>query len=201
MRPESGVRMSYSLWIAAAAVAALALLALYLRRNRGEHPMPDILRPGKPLPEFRAIDEQGNWMRSSQLVGSPTVILFVRGSWCPFCNEQVEKLTSYYKDIVDLGAKLIIVTPKPLQTTRRVARFFEVEFDFWLDDSLEAAEKLGLLHRTSVPGSFRVEYGSDTVWPTALVVDRSGIIRYTELSKHISDRPDPEVLVNVLRKL
>jgi peroxiredoxin len=193
--------MDYSLWVAAAAIVGLAGFAIYLRRNRGEHPLPDILRPGKPLPEFRAIDEQGNPMRSTQLVGSPSVILFVRGSWCPFCNAQVEKLTSYYKDIVDLGAKLIIVTPKPLQTTRRVARFFEVEFDFWLDDSLEAAEKLGLLHRTAVPNSFRIEYGGDTVWPTALVVDRSGIIRYTELSKHISDRPDPEVLVNVLRKL
>jgi peroxiredoxin len=193
--------MDYSVWIAAAAIAFLSAAGLYLRRNRGEHPMPDILRPGKPLPEFRATDEQGNPMRSTQLVGSPSVILFVRGSWCPFCNAQVEKLTSYYKDIVDLGAKLIIVTPKPLQTTRRVARFFEVEFDFWLDESLEAAEKLGLLHRAAVPGSFRIEYGSDTVWPTALIVDRAGIIRYTELSKHISDRPDPEVLVNVLRKL
>jgi peroxiredoxin len=192
---------TYGIWIAAAAVVALGWLGMYVRRNRGEHPMPDLLRPGKPLPEFRANDEQGNPMRSTQLVGSPAVILFVRGSWCPFCNEQVEKLTSWYKDIVDLGARLIIVTPKPLQTTRRVARFFEVEFDFWLDESLEAAEKLGLLHRSAVPNSFRIEYGGDTVWPTALVVDRSGIIRYTELSKHISDRPDPEVLVGVLRKL
>jgi peroxiredoxin len=193
--------MPNSVWLAVAAIAVLAGVAVYLRRNRGEHPMPDILRPGKPLPEFRALDEQGNPMRSTQLVGSASVILFVRGGWCPFCNAQVEKLTSYYRDIVDLGAKLIIVTPKPLQTTRRVARFFEVEFDFWLDDSLEAAEKLGLLHRTAVPNSYRTEYGSDTVWPTALVVDRSGIITYTELSKHISDRPDPEALVNVLRKL
>jgi peroxiredoxin len=192
---------TYGIWIAAAAVVALGWLGMYVRRSRGEHPMPDLLRPGKPLPEFRANDEQGNPMRSTQLVGSPAVILFVRGSWCPFCNKQVEKLTSWYKDIVDLGARLIIVTPKPLQTTRRVARFFEVEFDFWLDESLEAAEKLGLLHRSAVPNSFRIEYGGDTVWPTALVVDRSGIIRYTELSKHISDRPDPEVLVAVLRKL
>jgi peroxiredoxin len=192
---------TYGVWVAVAAIAALGGFGMYLRHNRGEHPMPDILRPGKPLPEFRATDEQGNPMRSTQLVGSPSVILFVRGSWCPFCNAQVEQLTSSYKDIVDLGARLIIVTPKPLQTTRRVARFFEVEFDFWLDQSLEAAEKLGLLHRSAVPNSFRIEYGSDAVWPTALVVDRSGIIRYTELSKHISDRPDPEVLLGVLRKL
>ena len=189
------------IWIAVAAIGALIGIAILIRRNRGEHPFPDILRPGKPLPEFRALDEQGNPLRSTQLVGSPSVILFVRGTWCPFCNEQVEKLTTSYKDIVDLGAKLILITPKPLQTTRRVARFFEVEFDFWLDDGLEAAEKLGLLHRTAVPAAYSKEYGNDTVWPTALVVDRSGIIRFAEVAKRASDRPDPEVLVSVLRKL
>lgn len=189
------------IWIAAVLVAALAVVAVWSRHNRGEHPFPDILRPGKPLPEFRALDEQGNPLRSSQLIGAPAVILYVRGGWCPFCNEQVENLTAYYKDIVDLGARLILVTPKPLETTRRVARFFEVEFDFWLDESLDAAEKLGLLHTSAVPQEFRREYGKDTVWPTALVVDRAGIIRFARLSKHVSDRPDPEALLNVLRQL
>ena len=191
-----------NVWLLIAIVLAAAIaVAIYTRRNKGEHPMPDILRPGKPLPEFRAFDEQGNPLRSTQLAGTPAVILFVRGSWCPFCNEQVEHLTGYYKDIVNGGARLILVTPKPLQTTRRVARFFEVEFEFWLDESLDAAENLGLLHKAGVPDEYRREYGGDTVWPAALVVDRSGIIRFTALSKHLSDRPDPQVLLEELRKI
>mgnify|MGYP006210645259 CR=1 FL=1 len=193
----SAVWIVVAILVLAAAVGAI----VWTRRNRGEHPMPEVLRPGKPLPEFRAFDEQGNPLRSSQLAGSPAVILFVRGSWCPFCNEQVENLTAHYKDIVNLGARLILVTPKPLETTRRVARFFEVEFDFWLDDSLEAAEKLGLLHTAAVPAEFRKEYGGDTVWPAALVIDRNGIIRYAELSKHVSDRPDPKALLRALQQL
>lgn len=188
------------MWIGGAAIV-LVLGVAALRRRRGGHPVPDILRPGKPLPDFRATDEQGNPVRSTELVGTPAVILFVRGGWCPFCNAQVENLTAYYKDIVDLGANLVLVTPKPLETTRRVARFFEVEFEFWLDESLEAAEKLGLLDRSGVPDEFRREYGEHTVWPAALVTDRAGIIRYTELSKQISDRPDPEAMLKTLRGL
>ena len=34
----------------------------------------------------------------------------------------------------------------------------------------------------------------------ALVIDASGIIAYTELSKHISDRPDPKTLLREVRK-
>lgn len=184
-------------WIGVAAIV-LALGATAFIRRRGRHPVPDILRPGKPLPDFRAVDEQGNPVRSTELVGAPAVILFVRGGWCPFCNAQVESLTAYYKDIVDRGATLVLVTPKPLETTRRVARFFEVEFEFWLDESLEAAEKLGLLDRDGVPEAFRREYGEHTVWPAALVTDAAGIIRYAELSRQISDRPDPEALLKAL---
>jgi peroxiredoxin len=184
-----------------AGIASVVCASVRTLRTKGVHPVPVIILPGRPKPAIRDFDEQCHPLRSTTLAGSPAVILFVRGSWCPFCNEQVENLTAYYKDIVSLGARLILVTPKPLETTRRVARFFEVEFDFWLDESLDAAEKLGLLHTAAVPAEFRKEYGSDTVWPTALVVDRSGIIRYTELSKHIHDRPDPKVLLHALRQL
>jgi peroxiredoxin len=126
-------------------------------------------------------------------------MLFVRGNWCPFCSSHVENLTVHYKDIIDLGARLILVTPKPLETTRRVAEFFEVEFDFWLDVDLAVTKQLGLLHETGVPDDHRKEYGEDTVWPTALVVDPSGIIRYSELSKFVVDRPNPKTLLRELR--
>ena len=167
--------------------------------RRGRRPVPAQLKPGRPLPDFHATDEQGDPVRSTALHGSPAVILFVRGNWCPFCSAQVSNLTKYYKDIIDLGATLILLTPKPLETTRRVARFFEVEFDFWLDDSLLVTEQLGLLHEAGVPSDYNREYGRDTIWPTALVVDAAGIIRYTELSRQISDRPDPQLLLRELR--
>jgi peroxiredoxin len=138
-------------------------------------------------------------VRSTELHGTATVMLFVRGNWCPFCSTQVEDLTVHYKDIVDLGARLILVTPKPLQTTRRVAEFFEVEFDFWLDEDLAVSRQLGLLLESGVPDDSRKEYGADTVWPTAMVIDPSGIIRYTELSRFIADRPEPETLLRELR--
>ncbi len=192
--------MSTTLILAIAITVALVLGAWFWVSKRGLRPVPDALRPGQPLPDFRAQDEQGDPVRSTELHGSPTVLLFVRGNWCPFCSKQVTNLTSYYKDIVDLGAKLVLVTPKPLETTRRVAQFFEVEFDFWLDDALSVTRQLGLLQQSGVPGDYNKEYGRDTVWPTALVVDAAGTIRYTELSKHISDRPDPELLLREIRK-
>ncbi|MCP4941717.1 MAG: redoxin domain-containing protein [Planctomycetaceae bacterium] len=190
--------MSNTALLVIAAILVLATLGYNLVRRLGR-PMPAALRRGQPLPDFHAVDENGDPVRSTELHGTAIVMLFVRGNWCPFCSSQVENLTVHYKDIIDLGARLILVTPKPLETTRRVARFFEVEFDFWLDDELTVTKQLGLMQASGVPRNHRKEYGEDTVWPTALVIDPSGIIRYSELSKFIADRPNPKTLLRELR--
>ena len=192
--------MSTTTFTVLALLAVLALATAIWIRHRGLRATPSQLKPGSPLPDFRAVDEQDNPVHSADLRGSPAVILFVRGNWCPFCSRQVSNLTQHYRSIIDLGAKLILVTPRPLETTRRVAEFFNVEFDFWLDDELAITRQLGLLLKGGVPGSYNREYGKDTIWPTALVVDGAGIISYTALSKHISDRPDPELLLKEIRK-
>ncbi len=188
-------------YLAALAIALVLLAGVFFWiRRKGSRRTPDVLQPGSPLPDFAATDEKGKPRRSTELHGAPAVLLFVRGNWCPFCSAQVKDLTAVYRDIVDLGARLVLLTPRPLETTRRVASFFDVDFEFWLDDSLTVARQLGLLQESGVPSDYDREYGRDTVWPTALVIDASGVIRFTELSKHISDRPDPDVLLREVRK-
>ncbi len=189
------------IWILIA-VLLVAVFAYLVRRDklRGKA-VPAALKPGKPLPHFSAINENGDTVISDDLRGRPSVLMFVRGSWCPFCSRQVQNLTKYYKEINETGAHLVLVTPKPLETTRRVANFFDVDFEFWLDESLEIGRKLDLLHPAGVPRNYNSEYGADTLWPTTLVVDSDGIIRHTELSRFIADRPDPQKILKIVRRL
>lgn len=194
--------MNSSFLIAAAAVLiVLAVAAVFALRKLGARRVPAVIGVGQALPSFRAQDENGNELSSDSLRGQPTVVLFVRGNWCPFCSRQVANLTKHYKSINDLGARLILVTPKPLETTRRVAEFFNVDFEFWLDENLAIARQLGLVQNGGVPGEHRGEYGEDTVWPASLVTDSEGVIRFSLLSKMIADRPNPQRFVQVLQSL
>jgi len=181
-------------------VAVAAALWAFRDKLRGK-PVPERLRPGNPLPDFTAVDEEGNAVESSSLRGSAAVLLFVRGTWCPFCSKQVANLTKFYKEITDSGARLVLITPRPLDTTRRVADLFKVEFEFWLDESLAIGKCLGLVLEAGVPDKARDVYGDDTLWPTTLIIDADGIIRHTELSRFIADRPNPEKLLTVVKKL
>jgi len=189
-------------WSVGVVLVVVVAGVLYALRDKARgRPVPDKLKPGQPLPGFQAVDEDGNRVSSAELAGAPAILLFVRGSWCPFCSKQVANLTKVYKEITDSGAKLILVTPKPLGMTRRVAEMFGVDFQFWLDDSLEIAKQLGLVMKAGVPDDYRKEYGEDTLWPTSLVIDANGVIKFTELSRFIADRPNPEKLLKVVRGL
>jgi peroxiredoxin len=188
-------------WILVAATVLVALAFFVFRERIRGKAVPAVLKPGTHLPAFSAQDENGGALDSTDLRGQPSVLLFVRGNWCPFCSKQVENLTRYYKEINDAGARLVLITPKPLETTRRVAEFFAVDFEFWLDESLAVGKQLGLVHEAGVPSDYTKEYGRDTLWPTTLVVDSDGIIRHTELSRFIADRPDPQKILGIVRQL
>ena len=188
-------------WIGSGIVLLAIVTLVFLRDRLRGKAVPAMLKPGQPLPSFSLVDEHNSEVKTDDLSGRPAVLLFVRGSWCPFCSRQVANLTKHYKEITDSGARLILITPKPLETTRRVANFFEVEFEFWLDDSLRVARKLGLVQSNGVPKDFQGEYGEDTMWPTSLVVDADGIIRFTEMSRFIADRPNPEKLLKAVKSL
>ena len=192
--------MSLTWILITVAVVLLAAATLFRDRLRAKA-VPDIVQPGGQLPEFRAVNEAGEPVSSSDLRGRTSVLMFVRGTWCPFCSRQVQSLTKHYKEINDSGAHLILITPKPLETTRRVADFFDVDFEFWLDEDLAIGKQLGLVQTSGVPDDYNEEYGSDTLWPATLVVDSSGIIRFTEMSRFIADRPDAEKILKFVERL
>lgn len=156
---------------------------------------------GSQLPAFDCELEDGTTVSSESLRGKRAVILFVRGSWCPFCSEQVQALTDHYRQISETGGQLVIITRRPLETTKRVAEQFNVAFDFWLDKSLVAASALGLVDDQDIPERFHDDFGRRTILPTVLVVDAQGTIRFSYRSPKPSDRPDPATFMSVFNAL
>ncbi len=187
-----------------ATVALLLLLALVVAvramRRPGARASARLVR-GQRIPDFHVRTEDGERVGPSDLHGLPAVIIFLRGNWCPFCSAQVKELADHYREISAMGARLIFVVPEPQETTRRVADHFGVDFTFWLDPDLAAARTLGILHEQGVPEELRNEYGTDTLRPVSVVIDREGIIRYAHQSRDVRERPDPEEFLAVLKRI
>lgn len=187
-----------SILLSASLVAAAVIF--FVLRSRRPKVLPQ-LSAGRTLPDIELQTDQGSVVTWRDLQGQPAVVIFLRGSWCPFCNSQVKDLTNHYREINATGAALVFVTPKPLGTTRRVAEIFDVDFTFWIDNDLKMADELGIVATDEVPEELRKKFGSDTVRPTSVILDDNGVIQFATTSNDVRARPDPELLVAELKKL
>src|SRR5690606_23006033 len=89
---------------AAIAVAGTALLLLYVfwYSRFGRVPNARLAIRNK-LPEFTLTDLEGRQVQASEFLGAPTVWVFYRGNWDPFCIAQVHEIASRHADLEKLG--------------------------------------------------------------------------------------------------
>ncbi len=167
----------------------------YSRFGRGLNPL---LKPGEQMPTIAAEDIEGNSVSSEDLLGQPALYMFYRGNWCPFCSSQVRELTRRYRDIIDRGVEVALISPQPADFTKRVADQFEVPFRFWVDRDLRAARALNILNPDGVPVGQRGKYGADTVLPTTVITDAKGRIIYTDQTDNYRVRPKPSRFLRAL---
>ncbi len=190
---------------AAAIVALAALVALgyvvfdlwYSRFGRGANPQ---LQPGQELPVVSARDLGGKTVSTADLAGTPTLLMFYRGNWCPFCTAQVEQLARRYRELNERGVRLVFVSPQPADLARRVAESLDVAIEFWVDSDCAAARGLGLIQEDGVPVGLRRRYGRDTVLPTTILLDADARVIYSDETDNYRVRPRPETFLDAFRQ-
>jgi len=157
------------------------------------------LAPGERMPRFTARDLEGREVSSDDLLGQPALFMFYRGNWCPFCRAQVQEIIGRYRELVHRGVRVALVSPGDHDLTRRVAEIFEIPFNFWVDENLEAARRLGIVDADGVPaGPLRSRHGRDTVLPTVVITDAQGRILFSDQTRNYRVRPEPEIFLRAL---
>jgi peroxiredoxin len=159
------------------------------------------LEVGKQLPRFTLKDVDGNSMDSADLVGTPAILLFYRGNWCPLCMAQIKELAGRYRELAALGVRIALISPQPHSNTVELAKKFNVKFDFLTDEGNAAARILGIESENGIPmGMQMMGYESETVLPTVIITDQTGKIIWTHETDNYRIRPEPDVFLDVLRR-
>ena len=126
------------------------------------------LKIGDVLPNFSAIDTNGNTFHSETIIGKqPAVIYFYPKDDTPGCTAQACSFRDQYEDFKNLGAEVIGISSDTIESHQKFAKRYKLPF-LLLSDSDKKIRKLfgvpsdlfGLL-----PG--RVTY----------VIDKNGIIQ------------------------
>lgn len=159
------------------------------------------IEPGKMLPDFTLRNLAGDVVRGHSYRGQPAVFLFIRGNWCPLCIAQVREISGLYKKLSARGVKVALISPQPSTETEALAKRFEVQFDYLVDENAEAARALGIFHAGGTPAGIGLLYRGvheDTVYPTVVVTDANGVVLFADQTDNYRVRPEPETFLAVL---
>lgn len=81
------------------------------------------------------------------LGGKPAVVIFYRGSWCPFCNRHLADVAMVSEDLKKLGMQIIAVTPDLPEDLMKAADKNKVDFTLLSDSKADLMKKFGVAFR------------------------------------------------------
>jgi peroxiredoxin len=141
------------------------------------------------------------------LAEKPTVLVFYRGSWCPFCNRQLAALGELEPELLALGYQIIAVSPDTAEGLQKMAGKNHLDYRLLSDHGMEASKAYGTAFRLSpaVEKSYRGHGvpltpipGAEGYWlpvPTVYLIARDGLIKFVYSNPDYKVRLSSEALL------
>ena len=153
---------------------------------------------GKLAPDFVAQGLSGDDIHFGSITGGKkTLLLFYRGGWCPFCNEQLASIARDYQKFEEQNATVVAVSCEEVQKGKDLLQKLRLPFFLLSDTSFEGIDRYGV-RDTDLSEKTRARGISRLPKPSAFVIDRTGIVRYRYIGKSAPDRPKNEDLLRAL---
>ncbi len=160
--------------------------------TRAEDVRPLLLGSASPTADLQTLD--GSQLSLTQaLAGRPTVLVFYRGGWCPFCNLQLSELRHLDGDLQAHGFQLIALSPDRPELLAEAQEDAENMAGYRLlsDASGAAMRAFGIAFEVDEATRKRyTEYGIDLAAasghqhyalpvPAVFVIDAAGVLQFS----------------------
>lgn len=147
---------------------------------------------GTFAPDFTLTDPvTRDTVRLSEQRGKDVLLVFFRGTWCPFCRDQMDFLRD---NAAQWEAAKIVVVGVVCQSQETVKRYLEknpLPFPLVPDESRAVAKAYGVHYWLTYEG-FNLAH------PSLFILDRQGIITFAHIGKNMRDLPLSRVLERFL---
>jgi len=143
----------------------------------------------------------------------PTVVLFYRGGWCPYCNSQLSDLHLVEPKLRKSGFEIVFLStdrPELLYTSLKAT---DIHYTLLSDSHLEAAKAFQVAYHVDDATLAKMrEYGVDLESttgtkqhelpvPSVFIIDTSGIIRFVYSNPDYTIRLGADALWTAARPL
>lgn len=133
-----------------AATLALALVARAELASSPETAKP--LPVGAAVPSAMVRDVAGTELDlATAVAGRPTLIVFYRGSWCPYCNKHLAELQGAEAELLALGYQILALSPDEAAGLHAAQEKNHLSYRLLSDHAMKASEAFGLAFRVDPP--------------------------------------------------
>ncbi len=152
-----------------------------------------LLHPGDPFPTLAVTQPRGHTLSVPDVFdGGYGVVLFYRGSWCPYCNAQLRAFQRATDDLAEVGASVVALSVDDEATT--AALIAKHRLTFPVGHSADAAAV------SAATGAF-VDPKGGFLQSTGFVLDPNGNVVVSVYSSGAIGRLVPEDVIGMIRYL
>lgn len=141
----------------------------------------------------------------------PSILIFYRGGWCPYCNTQLGQIQIIEGQLRAMGYQILAISPDKPENLAASLDKNQLTYTLLSDHSMDAARAFGIAFRVdSATLEKYTQYGIDLEEasgethhllpvPSVFVVDSSGSIQFSYSNPDYKVRIDPRDLVDAAR--
>jgi len=160
-----------------------------IRSDKGFSDVPSVtLQVGRPAPNFSLQSTQGGNVSLADLSDSAVMLIFFRGSWCPFCVSHMEDITTILPDLEKRGVEVVAISPDKLSGLTTMSEKLNNPYTFLSDPTLDAATAYGIKKDTKLPH------------PAVVIVDKQGMVKWFYVGEDYKKRPSAAQIMQVVNR-
>jgi len=164
---------------------------------------------GESIPKATLQNSEGKQIEIGKLLSNkPTVLVFYRGGWCPYCNVQLSGLVKIEKDILDLGYQIIAISPDDYRNLQTTESKDSIKYTLLSDPDTKFIQQMGIGFKTPLMlKGFIATKGQKGKTseimpvPTVMILDEKGKILFEYINPNYKERISGEMLLAVLKTL
>jgi len=167
---------------------------------------------GTYIPDAMVKTVEGEHISIKKLVHKqPTVLIFYRGSWCPYCNRHLAELQQAEQKLVEMGYQILAVSPDQPQYLKRSLSKHELDYTLLSDSPMELTKAFGLAFKVDDKTVKRYkENGIDLEKnsgynhhllpaPAVFLINPDGLITFQYVNPNYKTRIKSEVLLSAAK--
>ena len=164
---------------------------------------------GETLPNGNFQNIEGEYIQLKAILEEkPTILVFYRGGWCPYCNVQLSGLVEIEEDILELGYQIVAISPDDYKNLQSTIENNSTKYKLLSDPNGEFIQEIGIAFKTSsslkeyiIGKGQKGKTSSVMPAPTVMIVDKKGVIKFEYINPNYKERISGDMLLSVLKTL